>query len=93
MRFRRYLEGSDFEIFTDSQVLKSFFIKAKVSRREARWFETLGNFGILKPEKDYFLGDTYSRAPHASVNVLEVLKVDYENLTNGYSEDKFYGAF
>ncbi len=29
MRFRCYLEGSDFEIFTDNQVLKSFFNKAK----------------------------------------------------------------
>ena len=43
-RFRCYLEGSEFEIFTDNQVLKHFFTKAKLSRREARWLETLGNF-------------------------------------------------
>ncbi len=43
MRFRCYLEGPDFEIFTDNQVLKRFFTKSKLSRREARWLETLGN--------------------------------------------------
>ncbi len=33
-----------------------------------------------------------SRAPHASVNVLAVLKINSEDLTNGYSGDMFYGA-
>ncbi len=96
MRFRCYLEGSDFDIFTDNQVLKSFVTKAKLSRREARWLETLGNFGIfpitLTPGKIHVLGDILPRAPHASVNVLEVLKLDSEDLTNVYLEDKFYGA-
>ena len=95
MRFRCYLEGSHFEIFTDNQVLKSFFTKPKLSRREARWLETLGNFGIfpinLKPGKIHVLGDALSRAPHASVNVMEVLKIDLEDITNGYEDDKFYG--
>ena len=46
-RFRCYLEGTEFEIFTDTQVLKSFFTKPKLSRKESRWLETLGNFGIF----------------------------------------------
>ena len=95
-RFRCYLEGSSFEIFTDNQVLKSFFTKPKLSRREARWLETLGNFGIfpinLKPGKIHVLGDTLSRAPHAIMNVLEVLKIDLNEITDGYESDKFYGA-
>lgn len=95
-RFRCYLEGSNFEIFTDNQVLKSFFTKPKLSRREARWLETLGIFGIfpitLKPGKIHVLGDTLSRAPHASMNALEVLNVDLEDVIDGYEDDKFYGS-
>ena len=45
----------------DDQVLKHFFTKPKLSRREARWLGTLGNFGIfpitLKPGKIHVLGD------------------------------------
>ena len=41
MRFRCYLEGSDFKIFTGNQVLIIFFTKAEVSRRESRCLETL----------------------------------------------------
>ncbi len=95
-RFRCYLEGSSFEIFTDNQVLKNFFTKPKMSRREARWLETLGNFGIfpisLKLGKVYVIGDTLLRAPHASVNVLEVFEVDLDEILTGHEEDKFYGA-
>ena len=35
-RFRCYLEGTEFEVFTDKQVLKSFFTKPKLSRKESR---------------------------------------------------------
>ncbi len=94
-RFRCYLEGSTFEIFTDNQVLRSSFTKPKMSTREARWLKTLGVFGIfpitLKPGKIHVLGDTLSRAPHASVNDLEILKVDLEDVIGGYEDDKFYG--
>ncbi len=95
-RFRCYLEGSCFEIFTDNQVLKIFFTEPKLSRREARLLETLGNFGIfpisLKPRRIHVLGDTLSRAPHASVNILGVLKIDLDDFTSGYENDKFYGT-
>jgi hypothetical protein len=67
-RFRCYLEGTEFEIFTDNQVLQHFFTKPSLSRREARWSEILGNFGVfpitLKPGKIHVLGDSLSRAPH-----------------------------
>ena len=57
-RFRCYLEGTSFEIFTDNQMLKHFFTEPKLSRREARWLEILVNFGIfpitLKPKKYMF---------------------------------------
>ena len=93
-RFRCYLEGSEFEIFTNTQVLKHFFTKAKLSLREARWLETLGNFVIfpinLKPRKIHVLGDTLSRAPQLLINDLEVLRMDSEDMfdiveSNGWS--------
>ena len=99
-RFRCYLEGSSFEIFTDNQVLKHFFSKPKLSRREARWLETLGNFGVfpinLKPGKIHVLGDVLSRAPHAEeadlfVNDVEVPHIKFEDVIFGYEEDQFFG--
>ncbi len=60
-RFRCYLEGASFAIFTDNQVLKHFFSEPKLSRKEVRWLVTLGNFGSfpinLKPGKIHVLGD------------------------------------
>ena len=94
-RFRCYLEGSSFEIFTDNQVLKHFFSKPNLSRREARWVETLGNFGIfpinLKPGKVHVLGDTLSRAPHIRVNDIEISTPSLEFITEAYKDDEFYG--
>ena len=101
-RFRCYLEGSEFEIFTDNQVLKSFFTKPKLSRKEARWLETLGNFGIfpitLKPGKIHVLGDTLSRAPHVIksesgtlLNSLEVPFIEFEDVITRYDDDQFFG--
>lgn len=94
-RFRCYLEGASFEIFTDNQILKYFFTKPKLSRREARWLEILGNFGIfpinLKPGKIHVLGDTLSRAPHALVNAVDIMKIKTEDVLGSYEDDQFYG--
>lgn len=45
-RFRCYLEGTSFEVITDNQILKSYFTKQKLSRKETRWLEFLSQFGI-----------------------------------------------
>lgn len=97
-RFRCYLEGSEFEMITDNQVLKHFFTKPKLSRREARWVETLGNFGVfpitLKPGKVHVLGDTLSRAPHArsdpDVNAIDVPFINFKDVIGSYDEDQFF---
>ena len=84
------------EIITDNQVLKSFFTKLSLSRREARWLETLGNFGIfpitLKSGMLHVLGDTLSRAPHATFNAVEALKCDLGFIINEYDSDKTFGT-
>ena len=72
----------------------SFFTKSELSRREARRLEVLCNFGIfpitLKPGKIHVLGDTFLRAPHASVNVLQVINIDLDDKTYVYEDDNFY---
>ncbi len=61
-----------------------------------RWLKTLGNFRIfpisLKAGKIHVLSDMFSRAPHATVHILEVLKIDLGDVTNGHGDDKFYSA-
>lgn len=103
-RFRCYLEGTEFEILTDNQVLKHFFTKPSLSRREARWSEILGNFGVfpitMKPGKIHVLGDSLSRAPHvinssdetsAVLNSTEVPYFDRSEILKNYEDDQFFG--
>ena len=67
-RFRCYLEGTSFEVFTDNQLLGNFFTKPNMSEKEARWLDLLSQFGIskitLKAGRVHVLGDALSRAPH-----------------------------
>lgn len=90
--FRCYLEGSEFEIVTDNQVLKYFFSKEKHSRREAGWLSTLTNFrifpitlqkGSLKGSF-HVLDDALSRVhgteelslPLSTMSIISVLELD-----------------
>lgn len=63
-RVRCYLEGSEFTVFTDNQVVSHLFSKKHISRREARRIEVLANFNIsaltLKPGRINVLGDALS---------------------------------
>lgn len=72
-RFRCYLEGSEFEVITDNQVLRYFFSKPSLSRREARWLEFHCQFGIsqLTLQKGLInvLGDVLSRVAHAPLTI------------------------
>ena len=102
-RFRCYLEGTEFKVFTDNQVLKSIFTKPKLDRKESRWIETLGNFGIfpvtLKPGIIHVLGDVLYRAPHVVETIddgllckdVEVPFVKHENVITRYNGDQFFG--
>ena len=83
-------------------MLKNFFTKPKLSRKEARWLETLGNFGIfpitLKPGSIHVLGDVLSRAPHimngkdgTMLNSLEVPFIEFEDVVTRYDDDQFFG--
>ena len=99
-RHRCYLEGSEFEVFTDNQVLKHFFSKQNLNRKEARWLEELSSFGIfpinLKAGKLHVLGDVLSRAPHvlkeaSSFNNVDILSFDTKFIEEHYEKDQFLG--
>lgn len=99
-RFRCYLEGSDFEIITDNQVLKHFMSKPHLSRREARWLDLFAHFGISnithKAGRIHVLGDVSSRAPHApmipEISNLQKLDVQLpESFTDSYEQDAVFG--
>lgn len=45
--FRYYMEGWPFKSLTDNQILRNVFMKKDLSRRESRWLQMLGKFGIF----------------------------------------------
>ena len=103
-RFRCYLEGSSFEVFTDNQVLSNFFTKPNMSRKEARWLDLLSQFGIskvtLKAGRVHVLGDALSRAPHVvegpetciDANNMEVNAVEWGiDFSEHYEDDQLFG--
>lgn len=104
-RFRCYLEGTSFEVVTDNQVLRSFFTKPALSRRESRWLDFLGQFGItrltLVKGKIHVLGDALSRAPHIATNNVETRKptsltIEAElpiGMTENYDSDQFFHTY
>ncbi len=76
-------------------MLRHFFSKPKLSRKEARWLETLGNFGIfpinLKPGRIHVLGDTLSRAPQTAFNAVEIPFIELDSVIGRYENDQFFG--
>lgn len=64
------MEGAEFEIITDNQVLKHFFNAEDINRREARLLGTLSKFGFipitLKIWSIPVLGYIPSRARHST---------------------------
>lgn len=93
-RFRCYLEGTTFEIFTDNQILNSFLTKPKLSGKEARWLELFGQFGIskmsLRPGRVHVLGDVLSRAPHVMSGILQVGNMELSKAKIDLGFEKFY---
>ena len=93
-RFRCYLEGASFDIFTDNQVLQAFLEKKNISRKEARWLDLLGQFGISKPTlvsgKVHVLGDALSRAPHVLSGSFELNNISVSRVALDFNFDKLY---
>ena len=100
--FRCYLEGAEFEVITDNQVLKNFFDKKELSRREARWIETLSEFGIfpitLQKGRVHVLGDALSRVTHGkdtvelqNISVLHWNPASDNSFKSRLRDDQYFG--
>lgn len=96
-RFLCNHEGFQFEVTTDYQGLKYLCASLKLKRREARWIEKLGIFGIfpisLKPEEIHVHRDVLSRISNEEAVLIkvEVPCVDFSNLIVTYDDDQFLG--
>lgn len=99
-RFRCYLEGSEFEVVIDNQILSYYFTKPTLSRRETRWLEFLSQFGInkltLEKGRVHVLGDALSRAPHAppipEINNTTASAIELcPDFHKKYCQDKLFG--
>lgn len=75
--FRCYLEGAEFKIITNHQILKHFFDKKDISWREYRWLEALSDFGVfsilLKKDSIHVLGDALSRVQQEVQNISSIV--------------------
>ena len=67
--WKPYLEGQQFTVITDHASLKYIKTQRNLSKRQARWLETLqANDFIVKykPGKENIVADTLSRPPQAN---------------------------
>ena len=71
--WRHYLKGNPNQlkavVYTDHQNLESFMVSKKLTRRQARWAETLGNFDfeiIFQPGRQATKPDALSQRPDSA---------------------------
>jgi hypothetical protein len=90
--WRIYLEGQTFTIITDHASLEYIKSQNTLSRRQARWLETLQSVTYevkYKPGKTNVVADALSRIPNInSISVLSTL--DLDNLTFLYQQDPYF---
>ena len=87
-RFQHLLQGTKFRIFTDHKGLEWIRTQRKLSPRQARWLETLGDFDfdiIHVPGKTNVLADAlsqiYSDEPKGTVRTTsEFISAEEEHL-------------
>ena len=89
--WRIYLEGQRFTIITDHASLEYIKSQTTLSRRQARWLETLQSVTYevkYKPGKTNVVADALSRIP--SINNLSAISLDLEDLTSLYEKDSYF---
>ena len=77
-QWRPYITDRKIQIFTDHNSLKYFQSQPKLSRKQARWLDTIGEYGSnliidYRPGKTN-PADPLSRPPHPSINAIFSLK-------------------
>ena len=94
--WRMYLEGQRFTVITDHASLEYIKSQANLSRRQARWLETLqaNDFDVrYRPGKTNVVADTLSRQPHlATITVLVTKLADDQAFEEGYTKDEYFAS-
>jgi len=91
--WRIYLEGHPFEVITDHASLEYLHTQAKLSRRQARWLETLQAHDFIiryRPEKTNVIADALTRKREFNQVVSRLaLELPQERLQESYLQDDY----
>src|SRR5277367_6328261 len=92
--WRMYLEERRFTVITDHASLEYIKTQTNLSRRQARWLETLqaNDFEVrYKPGKTNIVADALSRQSHfAAISTLTTRLADDQTFEEGYQKDKYF---
>ena len=92
--WRTYLEGRHFTVITDHASLEYIKTQHNISRRQARWLETLQahDFEVkYRPGKTNVVADALSRAPRLSaISIASTHLIDNAILREAYTKDAYF---
>ena len=77
--WRQYLEGNNFDIYTDHYSLQFIKTQSQVTKLQARWLEKLADFDFnlyYKPGRTNIVADALSRKPY--LNVIDTNTITYD---------------
>ena len=92
--WRPYLEGQEFTVITDHASLEFIKSQHNLSRRQARWLETLqaNPFTVkYRPGKTNVVADALSRPPQlTNISEIKTSLLDDKELMTGYQDDPYF---
>ena len=92
--WKHYLYGQEFDAFTDHRSLVHLMNQKNLSGRQARWLETLQDYGVkilYKSGVKNIVADSLSRRPDLHLNAFSSINIDLSELSGGYGDDKYFG--